>query len=381
MNGYGDEFLMTVKDRYNAFGKIKPATQDFDADNAVELNEFVYQRPWDDHEIHFSLGRFSLPDADIHRHDGVEIGYRWNRSHRWSVFGGAAPRNSLRVSTQRTFESNGPGEQFGVLWTYDDPDADDVSMSHALVRSPADAFNPQTHTYIHHQSSYQPGPAHQFYNQVNWDLAPVSLIRRAYLSYQFQNTDYHLTSSYQRLAADDYEPLRDISYAWRPGKRDTLTLNLSHPLQKELFLEYQVQVSRLSREQRDQGMAGIGSRYQGLAQGQVSLGGWLARRDDEVSKEQLLRLYLDQFQTQYNIHLEHEYSRRRYFDTEETITQNRSSLELGFSFSELLRGSMAYSMTASSRVNIATFYLMLGYSFGSTFPAPMPVRAQGAQGG
>jgi hypothetical protein len=249
-------------------------------------------------------------------------------------------------------------------------------MTNALARLPTDDFAAHaSRTYIHHQSFYNPGTKHHVSNQINLELAPVSIIRQAHVSYQFQDEGYHLTSTYQRLAADDYHLMREIQDAPTPGKREIITLDFSHPLQTDLFMEYKIQLSQQSRIHRDQTMFTIGSRYEGFARGRMSLGGWLVKREDEISQDHALTLQLDMLQNQYSFHLEQETSRRRYQDMEMNVNQSRSLLELAFYFSDTLRGATAYSMTHSSRVEISTFYLMIGYSFAGTVTAPVPVQA------
>lgn len=382
LNSYADEFTFTLKDRYDSFGKINREFLKFEEDNTAELNEIVYRRPWEGQDFSFSLGRFSLADAGIYRHDGVDLGYRLNDEQRFSIFGGKAPRDSWQHAKGASDEEAIHSQQYGLFWAYEESGDAPLSMTNALARSPTDDFADHlSHTYVYHQSFYSPGPKHHFSNQMNLDLAPVTIIRQAYVSYQLDGDVYQLTSSYQRLAADDYRLLRDIQDAPTPGKRDFITLDLSHPLQQDLFMEYKIQLSRQSRARRDQTMFMVGSRYEGFAQGRMSLSGWLVNRGDVTSKDHALALQLDRFETHYSLHLEQEYSRRRYQDTDLNVNQSRSLLELAFYVSDTWRGATAYSMTHSSRNDISTFYLMLSSSFGGTLTAPTPVKAPDFWGG
>jgi hypothetical protein len=375
LNRSGDEVTIDIRDDYDFFGKSDRELLELQAENQLEIREAAYRNPWEYNRLYYTVGRFTLPEANIYTNDGAEVGYRLTRASRVGGFLGVANEDIVSPDTVTPDYRGFNGNQGGIYYIYENKGSrfrDSTYMTNAIAQSPTFELNDfRNKVYFYHMSLFYLGSSHRFSNHVNFDIQPESHLRQAYLSYQYQSMRYRFNTYFNRLSAEDYRLQQDIQDSLAPSVVDTLSADFIQRLDPALSLEYKARLSQRSTDSLKRLLLLVGSRYRGLSRGRMSVGGFVGSRQNYLSDDLLIDLQFDYFQQNYSVHIDQEISTRDYRDRDVSLTETKTYGELAFYFSDSFRGSAAYSLAQNEQATVNTLYVMMGYYFGRGTTSPL----------
>lgn len=361
-----DKVSIDIRDKYDFFGAIDSELLQLESKNTILVRELVYKKPWYNNPLYFSLGRFSLPEANILANDGAEIGYRFNRNNRLSLFGGLADK-SIYLPREISEDPEGFDKtQFGLFWYFEDTSpemGDSIRVTNAIAKAPTvSLLNASSRLYYHHYGLWLLEGDNRLTSFVDIDLTPNMNLRKLILSYSLLGNRSQFFANITRLHQDDFRLKREIRYELPASKLNLLSSRFIYRHTRDVSSEFVGDVQNRVSDSLNSFDLGYGLRLKDIFTRTSAIGFLAGYRSHFLSNDMYFKARFDHYQEKFGVHLSNIYRTESYKNGDKLnpLTFNG---ELSFNLSPSLRGSGALSYTTDEKVDILSFYLALGYNF------------------
>lgn len=376
LNESDDRFLLDVRDKYDSYGKLERQNLRLSSYNRLILRSAAYQRPWESNRLYFTVGRFSLPEANVMAHDGVDFGYRYTRATRIGLFGGQGPEDVLTPLYVDPNTTQVNSTQLGSYVTYEDKEGveDSTHMTNAVVMAPTYLItDADSHLYFYHQSMMTFSSVHRVMGIVQQDLSPSSSLRRAYGSYTYFTERYRGTVALQQTSTEDYLIKQTLQDNLAPSSVRSLDLSFRQRLSPTLALDYSASYGSRSDDGKTRTELAFGVFLPKLMSESGSAKAQVGTRSNFTSSDQFVKVGYDYWSKSFGGGLSHLVVMEDY-ESGEKNTRQITSIDGGFYLSDHIRGTAGYQLEQDNQVSANALFLMVGYRFGVGSVSPVHTK-------
>ena len=374
LNGDNDQIILEARDKVDNFGKLERENLRLTTYNRMQLRTFAYQRPFEFNKTYFSLGRFSLPEANLLVHDGLEVGYRFSKNTRAGFYAGLGPKDILTpLYVDPLSERSSSGLQAGAYVTYDRKEgAEDSSyLTQGFGKAPTyDLTDAEDHMSYFQQGLWTFSAANRLSSLVLFDVQPASKLRRGSLAYTYLSENLRTTASVQQTDTEDYLLKQEVQDALLPSAVQSVALDVRQRTSSHLSFDYLLRYGRRAADSLTQDELGVGILKHEFLGKSDSVRFQLALRRNFTSRDRIYRLAYDYWSRSLSIGLSHVMTQLSY-DSGRNDTRQDTSLDAGFFLSDKLRGSLGIQREADSLVSANALFFMVGYRFGGGSASPV----------
>ncbi|MBC7532388.1 MAG: hypothetical protein H7318_12485 [Oligoflexus sp.] len=369
-----DTIVMDLRDKVDNYGKLETSNLTLDTYNRMQIRELAYKRPFETNKLYFSLGRFSLPEANVIDNDGAEFGYHFSKSLRFSVFGGIAPKDVVTpyyVDPDATSDVN--NAQGGVYLSYEKKNGLERSLytNNAIAMGPTyNITDKKSHSYFYHMALWNLNPSNRISSFVQQDFVPTSSLRRASLSHSYFDPKFRTNLSLSQTNTEDYLIQQDILDPLPPSAEQSLRFDLRHRMLNWISMDYSGGYSKREVDGKSQSEIAIGFVLPKLLLPTGSFRAQYGVRDNYFSKDRFIRGGYDYWNQSFSLSLIHTSSAEE-FDDKTKNNRQTTNIDGGFFLSDRLRGSLGYQIEQDDKVSASALFVMIGYRFGSSSVPPI----------
>jgi hypothetical protein len=372
LNDSDDRFIFDFRDKRDGFGKLERENLLLSNYERRQLRTAAYQRPWERNRTYFTVGRFSLPEANIVANDGAEFGYRTSKASRYGLFAGQGAKDIIAPLYVDPDTRSIPNTQYGVYYNYESKDTPDDSsyLTNAVAQAPTyDITDAQNHLYYYQQGLFTFGGTHRVGSLVQFDFSPKSSLRRGYLSYYYQTERLRAGGYVNQTTTEDYLIKQVIQDVLVPSSVRTIDLDMRYRLTPAMSVD--VSASRGTRtvdgKSRTEYAAGL--LFPRVLGDTSSTRLQFGVRQNFLSKDSFTKVAYDYFGEKFSLGAAYTLSTEDYDDG---TTNKRTILmvDAGIFVLDDIRGSLGYEMESDSKVKANALFIMFGYKFGVSTSSP-----------
>lgn len=372
-----DAFVIDLRDKIDSYGRLDTQNLSLDTYNRFQVRELAFKRPWEDNKFYFTLGRFSLAEANILDNDGGEFGYRFSKQSRLGLFGGMAPKDVITpyYVTPNTDSVN--NAQAGLYYSYEKKNGLERSLytNNALAMGPTyNLTDKKSHTYFYHMAIWNMTAQNRISSYLQQDFVPKAGLRRASLSHSFYNPKFETSLSLIQTNTEDYLIQQDILDSLAPSGEQQLRFDLRHRIFAFLNFDYLLAFSKREADGKAQSEYALGLIVPKLLSNSGSARAQYGIRNNYFSKDRYFRVGYDFWNKFFSASLMHTVIDMEYEDTGLKNTRQVSTVDGGFFLNERVRASVAYQREQDAVLSASALFLMVGYRFGSGPAAPIRTR-------
>jgi hypothetical protein len=371
-----DGFTVDMRDKVDSYGRLDTQNLALDTYNRFQVRELAFRRPYDYNKFYFSLGRFSLIEANVLDNDGAEFGYRWSRESRLSVFAGVAPKDVITPYYITPNTTSVDNTQAGLFYSYNKKSGLERSLytNNAIAIGPTYSItDKKSHTYFYHMAIWNINPNNRVSSYLQQDFVPKSTLRRASVSHSFTDTNVRTNLSLLQTNTEDYLIRQDILDPLPPSSEQFIRFELRHRMLKSLSVDYSASFGKREIDGKTQSDYALGLILPRFILANGSFRTQYGVRNDYVSKGHYIRGGYDYWNQYFSASLTHTVMTQDY---EDGFKNNRqiTMVDGGFFLTDRVRGSLAYQIEKDDKLSASAFFLMLGYRFGSGAAAPIRTK-------
>ncbi len=371
-----DAFVIDLRDKIDSYGRLDTQNLKLDTYNRFQVREMAFKRPFEYNKLYFTLGRFSLIEANVLDNDGVEIGYRWSKESRISVFGGMAPKDVITPYYVAPNTASVNNAQAGLYYSYDKKNGLERSIytNNAIAMGPTYFItDKKSHTYFYHMAIWNINQQNRVSSYVQQDFVPKATLRRASLSHSYFNPKFQTNLSVLQTNTEDYLIQQDILDPLPPSGEQFLRFDLRHRMLTFLSMDYFASFGKREADGKTQSEYALGVILPKLLSTNGSLRAQYGIRNNYVSKDNYIRGGYDYWNQYFSASLIHTIMKQEYEDGFENNRQI-TMIDGGFFLNDRVRGSLAYQIEKDDKLSASAFFLMLGYRFGNGAVAPIRTK-------
>ncbi len=375
-SSHDDTVQIDLRDKVDNYGALNSENLTLENYNRFQAREVAYKRPWESNRLYFTLGRFSLIEANVLDNDGAEVGYRMSRDMRFGLFGGQAPKDVITPYYVNPGVKSVSDTQGGVYLSYDKKNGleRELYTNNAIAIAPTyNLTDKDSHTYFYHMALWEISQQHRISSFVQHDFVPTSALRRANITYTYTGEKVKSNVSLLQTNTEDYLIRRDILDPLAPSPVQTLSFDLRHRMLPGLSVDYSADYSRRTVDGKNETGVALGVILPKLL---VSTGSFRAQygmRNNYLSKDKYIRGGYEYWNQNFSISLIHTASQEDY---EDGFVNHRqvTNLDAGFFLNDRIRGSLGYQREKDDKVSANALFVMLGYRFGKGTVAPVRTK-------
>ncbi len=375
-DSYNDTFVIDMRDKMDSYGKLDSQNLSLQNYNRFQVREMAFKRPWEYNRFYFTLGRFSLTEANIIDNDGVELGYRFSKQSRLGLFGGMAPKDVITPYYVSPTTQSVNNVQGGLYYSYEKRSGVESSLysNNALAMSPTyDITDKKSHSYFYHMAVWNVNPQHRLSSYLVQDFAPTASMRRASLSHSYTTTKLKTNLSLIQSNSEDYLVQRDLLDPLAPSSEQLVRFDLRHKTFPGLNLDLQAGIGNRSADKKSSSEYALGLIFPKFIAKSGSARVQYGIRNNYYSKDSYVRGGYDFWHESFSASLIHTILQQTY-DTGLKNTRQITMIDAGFFLSDRIRGALAYQIEKDDRLSASAFFLMIGYRFGTGAASPIRTR-------
>ncbi|MBC7659319.1 MAG: hypothetical protein H7249_06385 [Chitinophagaceae bacterium] len=383
-SSHDDSIVTDIRDKVDSYGKLDTQNLTLDTYNRVQVRELAYKRPWESNQFYFTLGRFSLNEANVLDNDGLEAGYRFSHNSRLGLFGGQAPKDVITpYYVDPTVTSNVNNAQAGVYYSYEKKNGLDRSLytNNALAMGPTyNITDKQSHTYFYHMALWNLSTNNRISSYLQQDFMPTSSLRRASVSHSYYDPSFRTNVSLSQTNTEDYLIQKDILDPLPPSAEQSLRFDLRHRIFSQLSLDYSAGLSKRTVDGKSMNDLALGVIVQKALIATGSFRAQYGIRKNYFSNDRYVRGGYDYWNQYFSLSIMHTVSTETYDAQTSVINgiakndRQVTNLDGGFYFGDRFRGSLGYQREKDDKLSASAFFLMLGYRFGKGTVAPVRTK-------
>lgn len=372
-----DVFVIDMRDKLDSYGKLDKQNLSLTTYNRFQVREMSFKRPWEYNKFYFTLGRFSLIEANILDNDGAEFGYRLSKEDRLGLFGGMAPKDVITPYYVNPDTSSVNNAQAGVYYSYEKKTglARQIYTNNALAMAPTyNITDKMSHTYFYHMAIWNVDQRHRVSSFLQHDFAPTSSLRRASIAHSYSTTKIQTNASLLQTNTEDYLLQRDLLDPLPPSSEQIARFELRHRMLSFLSIDYLLSFGRRSEDSKTYSEYAIGAILPRLLVKSGSARAQYGIRNNYYSKDSFIRAGYDFWHQNFSASLIHTILSQTYEDDNFKNTRQITMVDAGFFVNERIRGALAFQNEKDDKLSAKAFFLMVGYRFGTGAAAPIRTR-------
>lgn len=369
LNDDADMIVLDVRDHYDAFAVLDQDFLELTPNNELQVRQLAYKRPYERNNFYFTLGRFSLSEANVLVNDGVEAGLRVSKRFRVGAFGGVAPKDIVdaahyeEINPTLTYE----GLQVGAYTTFERPNVHDypnIYFTQAVVSGPSfDVPTYASRVYYFNQAVINTSEKNRFASHVVYDLDPKALLRRLNLSHFYFGRSVRVHTMVGRVNTSDYQMLRSMRDTLPPSGFDSASLRPTIKLGKTFSLQAMGLFERRLADSKTKTEFAGGPLFTGLSKGTASFGVIAGVRNNFISKDSYFRINYQVFRSVFDLNASY-YQATETYETGEVLHPKIASLDIGYAATEKIRGTFGGSIQQDENVTVKSVLATIGYVLG-----------------
>ena len=361
------EGTVDIRDKHDFFEKYDSEKLALTGNNTLQAREVSLK--YNDPRSRWlaTVGRFSISDAGAVNVDGAEAGVRWTESWRSSVFGGQDPK----LPNQTYFQQNPHAYAFGTYTVFQPTSSS--WRSNTLNSTALVAKNVQSHLdrfYFYDFFLYEWESPSRIMGMLYLDLVPRTYVQTGLLAYsQKLNKDW--SSTLQGTAIDT------IEYSRRKGVLETLapspyregTLSVRQILNNTTSFNYYTLFGVRKADHRKVQIYSFGPDYTQIFHKEVSGGLKLGFKKNFTSRDFFTKINIGYYPKNWELVLDEYLAIQK--EAAQTYYPIISEVSLAHFFSREFYGTLSYQNATSAIAKVNTFFIYLGYRFGSKDVPPL----------
>jgi hypothetical protein len=372
LNDSEDRILFDFRDKRDGFGKLERENLLLSNYERRELRLAAYQRPWERNRTYFTVGRFSLPEANIVANDGVEFGYRTSKASRYGLFGGQGAKDVIAPLYVDPDTREIPATQFGAYYNYETKDTPEDSsyLTNAVAQAPSyDITDAQNHLYYYQQGLFTISGVHRLGSLVQFDVSPKASLRRGYVSYYFQTERLRAGGYINQTTTEDYLIKQVIQDVLVPSAVRTVDADVRYRVTPSFSVDASVNRGTRTADGKSRTEYAAGLLFPKVLGDTSSTRLQLGVRQNFLSKDNFTKIAYDYWGKSLSVGLAYTLSNETYDDG----TTNKRSImmvDAGIFVLDDIRGALGYEMESDSKVKANALFIMFGYKFGVSASSP-----------
>lgn len=375
-NSNDDVVLMDLRDKYDSYGKLDDSNLTLENYNRFQVRELAYKRPWETNKFYFTLGRFSLPEANIFDNDGAEIGYRTSKNLRLGLLVGMAPKEVVTPYYVDPETPDVDNTQAAVYLSYEKKSGIERQLytNNAVAMGPTyNITDKKSHTYVYHMGIWNLNPSNRISTFLQQDFAPTSSLRRASISHSYFDSKFRSNASLSQTNTEDYLLKQELLDPLPPSAEQSLRVDLRYRMTSWMSLDGLAGYSKRVADGSSQTEFALGAIFPKLLLPTGSFRAQYGVRDNYYSKDNYIRAGYDYWNQYFSMSLIHTVSNET-FDDDTKNSRQSTYVDAGFFLSDRIRGSVGYQREQDDRVSASALFVMVGYRFGSRSLPPIRTK-------
>ncbi len=388
-----NQFTFDFRDKYDAFGAVDKEHLVLVAANDPQLRQLAYKAPYENGGLYWSVGRFTLADAGLAAHDGVEAGYRLPGGElRFAAFGGLVAERrkgrGLQLATDEpeggayaAYEKagKGPGARTyianGVV-----AQKPRIAPATAVLGTKATGDAPALAVFDHVIAIHEPDTSTRLTAFADVYAVPAAFVRDALLS-AFRRLSPALSFTAQLLRFDltEYLRQRDVRETLAPSAYTMGKLGAEARLQRRTKFVYAASYGARSVDgkSRIEGTAGLVASPIGGEH--VEASARFGLRKNFESRDTFARFGVSYFHKRFDLD---GYAEGGIEDRGDGTTLHplTAAVDAGFLATRSVLASLALEYAKDERVSILSAMAMVGWHMGSRGTTPGRSTAPGLEG-
>jgi hypothetical protein len=367
-----DKFLFDFRDRRDSFGGLERENLRLSNYERRQLRTAAFQRPWEANRTYFTLGRFSLPEANIVANDGAEFGYRTSKSTRYGAFAGQGVKELIAPLYVDPDTRNVSNTQFGAYYNYETKDTpeDSTWLTNAVAQAPTyDFTDKQSHLYYYNQGLMTIGGVHRIGSLVQFDFSPKSSLRRGYVSYFHQTERLRAGGYLNQTSTEDYFIKQTLQDVLKPSPVRTLDFDVRYRFTSSFSVGLEASQSSRTADSKNRTEYSLGLLFPRLLGDTSSTRLQYGIRQNFLSKDKFSKVAYDYWGKTLSVGVGYTITDETYDDG----TRNKRTVlmvDAGVYVLSDIRGSLGYEVESDSKVKANALFVMFGYKFGSSASSP-----------
>ncbi|WP_218109975.1 hypothetical protein [Oligoflexus tunisiensis] len=372
LNDSGDRFIFDFRDKRDGFGKLERENLLLSNYERRQLRLAAYQRPWESNRTYFTVGRFSLPEANIIANDGAEFGYRTSRSSRYGAFAGQGAKDIIAPLYVDPDTRDISTTQFGAYYNYESKDTPEDSsyLTNAVAQAPTyDITDADSHLYYYQQGLFTFGGNHRIGSLVQFDFAPKSSLRRGYLSYYYQTERLRAGGYLNQTTTEDYLIKQVIQDVLVPSSVRTIDLDARYRLSSAMSVDVSASQGTRTVDGKVRTEYTAGLLFPRVLGDTSSTRLQVGTRQNFLSKDNFTKIAYDYWGATLSVGLSYTLSTEDY-DDGTTNKRTIMMVDAGIFVLDDIRGALGYELESDSKVDASALFIMFGYKFGKSASSP-----------
>jgi len=372
INDASDRFIFDFRDKRDGFGKLERENLLLSNYERRQLRLAAYQRPWERNRTYFTVGRFTLPEANIIANDGVEFGYRTSKASRYGGFAGQGAKDIIAPLYVDPDTRVIPGTQFGAYYNYETKDTPEDSsyLTNAVAQAPTyDITDAQSHLYYYQQGLFTIGGLHRFGSLVQFDFAPKASLRRGYVSYYYQTERLRAGGYVNQTTTEDYLIKQVIQDVLVPSAVRTIDLDARYRVSQAFSVDVSASRGTRTADGKTRTEYTGGLLFPKVLGDTSSTRLQLGVRQNFLSKDNFTKIAYDYWGKSVSVGVAYTLSNEAY-DDGTTNKRTIMMVDAGIFVLDDIRGALGYEMEPDSKVKANALFIMFGYKFGTSASSP-----------
>jgi hypothetical protein len=372
LNDSSDRIIVDFRDKRDGFGKLERENLLLSNYERRQLRLGAYQRPWERNRTYFTVGRFTLPEANIIANDGVEFGYRSSKASRYGGFVGQGAKDIIAPLYVDPDTRVIPSTQFGAYYNYETKDTPEGSsyLTNAVAQAPTyDITDEQSHLYYYQQGLFTIGGLHRIGSLVQFDFVPKASLRRGYASYYYQTERLRAGGYVNQTTTEDYLIKQIIQDVLVPSAVRTIDLDARYRVTPLFSVDVSASRGTRTADGKTRTEFAGGLLFPKVLGETSSTRLQLGVRQNFLSKDNFSKIAYDYWGKAFSLGVAYTLSNEAY---EDGTTNKRSIMmvDAGIFVFDDIRGALGYEMEADSKVKAKALFIMFGYKFGTSAASP-----------
>jgi len=365
------ELTFDVRDKHDFFDKLDAERLALKGRNTIQARQLSLKRGNPENSWLFTLGRFPIIDAGTVALDGIDMGFRWDENWRTSFFGGLDPK----LADQTYYQLNRGAYAFGT-YTVFHPKATSWNSSawgsSALVAKQVNGHLDRL--YFYNFFLYEWASPSRLMGMLYLDFKPRTYVQTGLVSYT-QKLSNVWQSTIQGTAIDviEYTRRRGVLETIAPSPYKELSMSMRQRLSSTAFLDYTTSYGLRALDSKNAQEFSVGPTLTQFPDKDFSLNFKTGYRKNFTSKDYFAKLGLGYFPEKWDFSLD------QYFAIQKDNGQYYHLLISDFSiahfFSREFYSTFSIQRATSEAGKVNSYFLFLGYRFGSSNEPPLKSSA------
>ncbi|HEY8277999.1 MAG TPA: hypothetical protein VIH99_00155 [Bdellovibrionota bacterium] len=357
------ECTFDLADKHDFYDKLAAERLALRGRNSVQVKQLAVKRANPEDTWLFTGGRFPVPEAGTVNVDGVDVSRRWNPVLRSSLFGGLDPK----LAEQTYFEFNKNAFAYGTYTTYQPESgsrSENIQGSAAFVGKQVGGHLDRL--YLYNFFLYEWNSPNRILGMLYLDFVPRTYVQTGLLSY---TTKFHYAwqATLQGLAIDvlEYSRRRGILETLPSSAYKEASLALRQEVDESWGMDYLLLHGERETDKRKFDEFSAGPGFRPFFDENVAANFKAGYRQNFTSNDYFLKFDIGYYPSDWELSLAQSIASQNDGQvTHPLITE----LNVAHFFSRELYGNFALQYAKSENAKVNSFFLFVGYRFGTSSP-------------